>query len=389
MLERKITNSTQLDFAERLMTSATEIYEPKGIPTGKTMPEYTQTQTTSQPICFDSAKEAQAQRKRNGEIQKLCSLTPQGRSKYFRSMQQKHKLLIHDYITELAVWQVRIEVIKMRPPTCADYVDKLKELYNLFKKEVDEEIPIEKYFANGPDDDMYSGAFLITLALKDDSSIIAQAVKYLSGIQWLIRERDKLPIEDTKPMPEKDAIDMSLLTQQKIEEEENRKSEELQEESADDDELLAMLEHFNIGAKAHKITVNGKSIPCKIVETSLMYMYQAEGKVWADTPESMSKKIIDVLPETKECSFSVKKTLFSTIAARIRRCVKESGNIHPDQMTMEKIKEKTGCKTSEATTIFNNWDGVLNAIVQYRDTIPKKQTDKLTTTYKTDNNLQN
>jgi hypothetical protein len=85
----------------------------------------------------------------------------------------------------------------------------------------------------------------------------------------------------------------------------------------------------------------------------------------------------------------VKKTLFSTIAARIRRCVKESGNIHPDQMTVEKIKEKTGFITQKSTTIFNNWDGVLNAIVQYRDTIPKKQTDKQTTTYKTDNNLQN
>lgn len=184
-------NKKQLGLAERIQPSATEIYTQTNIPTGGAMPNYTHTQTTQKHIIFDSTEQFKLEREFNELLQQLYDSSPQKRKEYFNLKQEKYKNLIYKYITKLKKWELIILATKMRPPTCEDYTMKLQELYSEFKT-LDETIPIDKYFAEGPDDTMLPGVYLITLADEVSQERMIHATVLFSGIQWLMQQKEKI-----------------------------------------------------------------------------------------------------------------------------------------------------------------------------------------------------
>lgn len=188
-------NKKQLGLTERIQPSATEIYTQTNIPTGVAMPSYTQTPNVN------STKEPQYQRMGDMALRRLYAPTTENLSSYFEVIKQKYIVLVEEYITKLHGWRIDVYANKLHFPERKDFNDKLEQLYCDFAT-INPFVPVERYFADGADDTVAAGAFLLSLLGKRSEDNESYAVMVLSGIQWLIRERDAL-LDDTPLCPMK------------------------------------------------------------------------------------------------------------------------------------------------------------------------------------------
>lgn len=156
----------------------------------KFLRSYSVTQTMPDNISFVPTEPLKTEKKRERTLQELYSLTPEGFVEYFVEKQEECKSIVDGFILELKRWELQRLAYTTHNPTVEDYDEKLKELYAEIKL-LDNKIPIERYFAKGPDDSMLAGVYLATLAHKPDKEIVEEFVKLLSGIQWLIRRRNE------------------------------------------------------------------------------------------------------------------------------------------------------------------------------------------------------
>lgn len=156
----------------------------------KFLRSYSVTQTMQDDISIVHTEPKTTEIKQERTLDELYSLTSEGFVEYFVEKQEECKSIVDDFILELKRWELQRLAYTTHNPTVEDYDEKLKELYAEIKL-LDNKIPIERYFAKGPDDSMLVGVYLATLAHKPDKEIVEEFVKLLSGIQWLIRRRNE------------------------------------------------------------------------------------------------------------------------------------------------------------------------------------------------------
>ena len=348
-------NKRQLGLAERIQPSATEIYTQTNIPTGGAMPSYTQTPNVN------STKEPQYQRMGDMALRRLYAPTTENLSSYFEVIKQKHIVLVEEYITKLHGWRIDVYANKLHFPERKDFNDKLEQLYCDFAT-INPFVPVERYFADGADDTVAAGAFLLSLLGKRSEDNESYAVMVLSGIQWLIRERDAL-LDDTSLMPDEETSAASQHNTPNGDDTTRGEDEELEEVFVqlclDDERCL--------------VTQDGHKYKQGKVLTAIMHMYQDEKKPWADNPSRFSKELVERLPETKNLSSDDKEKKSKAWAKRINREIGDIKGLHLKDLSVENIKEKTGCIKKMAENIYNQWEGLYPIVLKCRDNIRDKQ----------------
>ena len=361
-----IKQNIELGLAERSQLSATEIYSSQGIPTGETMPGYTRTHTSEGSISFSSPVMSKVE-----QLREILLSSDQNPSEgelclFFKLMQKQYAPQINSVFKDLRRWSIRVRARKRCYPIREDFIAKQNEFYKLLYAK-DSDFPFETYFSNGADDTADAGAYLLCLPEMNREAEELHAIRLLSAVQWLIRKRDKLPVESAPVVLEADDV---------VEEE---KKDSCQEANMEDKELLGILTKLQLGGKARNVMIEGKNRPDRCVLTAIMYMYQADNKQWAANPNLLSMKIVGILPETKDLSQKEQEKIAESIARRMYRALNEMGNIHPENLTVKGIREVTGKVETQARAVFNHWEELYPAVIRCSDTVRKynvKQSDK-------------
>lgn len=185
------TTDKILGLAERTQPSASEIYTPTSIPTGDAMPTYTQTPTSAESISFDSAEKARQERRMDVAMRNLLKSTSEECRLLFKLFQNKYEDQIFHRITSLMIWVGTEEHMKDCPLTVDDYDRRIKEEQGELKA-MDDRLPVDKYFRLGADDTAKCGHLLIIKQRVWDEAKQIYATVLLSGIQWLMRQREEL-----------------------------------------------------------------------------------------------------------------------------------------------------------------------------------------------------
>ena len=366
MLKNTKNNSKELGLVERIQPSTTEIFSLQGIPTGENMPGYTRTHTSKESISFSSPGISKVEQLRDMLLNSEQNPSEGELCLYFKLIQKQYALQINSVFKDLRRWCIEIRARKCRYPIREDFIAKLSEYYKLLCIK-DADFPFETYFSNGANDTADAGAYLLCLSDMNREAEELHAIRLLSAVQWLIRERDKLPLESAPIVLEADDVS------------EEEKKDSCQEANTEDEELLGILTKFQLGGKARNVMIEGKNRPDRCVLTAIMYMYQADNKQWAMNPNLLSMKIVSILPETKDLSQKEQEKIAESIARRMYRALNEMGNIHPENLTVKGIREVTGKIETQARAVFNHWEELYSAVIRCRDAVRKnnvKQSDK-------------
>ena len=203
MLKNINSDNPKLGLPERLQPIATEIYASQGIPTGETMPGYTRTHTSEESISFSPPAMSKVE-----QLREILLSSDQNPSEgelclFFKLMQKQYAPQINSVFKDLRRWSIEIRSRKGRYPICEDFIVKQNEFYKLLYAK-DSDFPFETYFSNGVDDTADAGAYLLSLPDKNREAEELNAIRLLSAVQWLIRERDKLPVESAPVVLEAD-----------------------------------------------------------------------------------------------------------------------------------------------------------------------------------------
>lgn len=144
----------------------------------------------------------------------------------------------------------------------------------------------------------------------------------------------------------------------------------------EDEELLRVLDNFEIGVESHIVMIDKVKIPDKYILAAIMYIYQEEKKPWAYNAHLFVKKVVSVLPETKDLSEKEKLDNTKTIYKRIYRVLKEEmGYLNSNNLSIDGIMKKTGCLREKASIVINNYDMAHKAVLQCRKTIGDNKGD--------------
>lgn len=276
--------SKELGLAERTQPSAAEIYTPQGIPTGGAMPSYTQTQTAPQIFNVRTSQEGPFKELRSKKIDQLYEQDDENLRDYFACIQEEYTAEIDVFITDLKRWRIEIRARKRHYPRREDYEEKRMELCNfLYVKS--QGYPFEQYFSGGADDTADAGAYLITLirsAFKEKDE--RYAVVLLSGIQWLIRERDSLSVDisvEASAGPGSD-IPIPIPKDAPPSAEENEQAE-----------LRYLIEKLKLTAPVTEYDLNEENTDNQEMLAAVRLAYFIEGKKWANNVNAFSIRIAD------------------------------------------------------------------------------------------------
>ena len=358
-----IKQHTELGLAERSQLSATEIYSSQGIPTGDTMPDYTRTHTSEGSISFSSPVMSKVE-----QLREILLSSDQNPSEaelclFFKLMQKQYAPQINSVFKDLRRWSIRVRARKRCYPIREDFIAKQNEFYKLLYAK-DSDFPFETYFSNGVDDTADAGAYLLCLPEMNREEEELHAIRLLSAVQWLIRERDKLPLESAPVVLEaNDAI-----------EEENIDSR--QEAEIENEELINLYNALHLGNENRLITLGEKSYNRGKILTAVMHMYKEENKSWAENPSQFSKKLVDVLPTTQNLSVEEKNKKAKAIAKCINRELPSIKGLHLKDLSVENICKKTGCFKTIAKEVFDQWDGLYLYVLKCRDNIRGQKENK-------------
>lgn len=319
-------NTKELGLAERTQPSATEIYTTKGIPTGSVMPEYTHTQTRKK-IEFSPSE----QRKRDTALRHLIGTTPEERRILFESFQEKYENEIYHHITDLMLWASTTEHLQDKALSIADYDLRIRgELKKLTA--MDATLPVDSYFRNGSDDTAKCGHLLIIKMTVWDEVQQIYAIELLSGIQWLMQEKEKLisTLKDINPSGN------PVL----------------------EDAFKDLLHHYmNMKDNTSKVTFEGKTFRRDNVIIGLMHY-------------SVDKKVIQSkhLPAFISLIAPILKISDNQIDNIRRTCTNDETELSSYQcelkdLELHHIKKQNPCaEEKNVEKLFRKWDGLYEAI---------------------------
>lgn len=301
-----IKQHTELGLAERIQPSATEIYSSQSIPTGETMPGYTRTHTSEGSISFSSSGISKVEKLRNILLSSNQNPSEGELCLYFKLVQKQYAPHIDSVFKDLRRWSIEVRARKSRYPIREDFIAKLSEYYKLLCIE-DAGFPFETYFSNGANDTADAGAYLLCLPDMNREAEELHAIRLLSAVQWLIRERDKLPVESAPVVLEVDDAT----------EEESEK----QEVSEEDKKLVEVFRTI----KDMKDTEDKSKYTLGQIHPVLLFICNREGKLWAKNKRTYAlhlAPLIDTTSSAIQVAFSridveVKDISFDTMRGHI------------------------------------------------------------------------
>ena len=298
-------NKRQLGLAERTQPSATEIYTQTNIPTGSVMSNYTQTQTAPQIFNVRTSQEGPFKELRSKIIAQLYEQDDENLRDYFACMQEEYAAEIDVFITDLKRWRIEIRARKRHYPKWEDYEEKRMELCKFLYVKA-HGYPFDQYFSDGVDDTADAGAYLITLirsAFKEKEE--RYAVVLLSGIQWLIRERDALSVD----IPVEPEVETSASNQAEQQELERKDSIEIEL----DVEKLALKNAFTT---ACGLKDDEGKVKYKIGEIYHVLRFLSEGKKWAKNARTFAQymePVVDKTPASIQMAINREKETFENL----------------------------------------------------------------------------
>ena len=363
MLKNTKNTSKELGLVERIQPSTTEIFSLQGIPTGENMPGYTRTHTSKESISFSSPGISKVEQLRDMLLNSEQNPSEGELCLYFKLIQKQYALQINSVFKDLRRWCIEIRARKCRYPIREDFIAKLSEYYKLLCIK-DADFPFETYFSNGANDTADAGAYLLCLSDMNREAEELHAIRLLSAVQWLIRERDKLPLESA-PI---------VLEANDATEEENIDSR--QEAEIENEELINLYNALHLGNENRLITLGEKSYNRGKILTAVMHMYKEENKSWAENPSQFSKKLVDVLPTTQNLSVEEKNKKAKAIAKCINRELSSIKGLHLKDLSVENICKKNGCFKTIAKEVFDQWDGLYLYVLKCRDNIRGQKENK-------------
>ena len=358
-----IKQHTELGLAERSQLSATEIYSSQGIPTGDTMPDYTRTHTSEGSISFSSPVMSKVE-----QLREILLSSDQNPSEgelclFFKLMQKQYAPQINSVFKDLRRWSIRVRARKRCYPIREDLIAKQNEFYKLLYAK-DSDFPFETYFSNGVDDTADAGAYLLSLPEMNREEEELNAIRLLSAVQWLIRERDKLPVESAPVVLEADDV---------VEEE---KIDSRREADIENEELLNLYNVLHLGEGNGLITLGEKSYNRGKILTAVMHMYKEENKSWAENPSRFSNKLVDILPATQNLTVEEKNKKVKAFAKCLNREIPSIKGLHLKDLSVENICIKTDCLKKIAEEVFDQWDSLYPYVLECRDNIRGQKENK-------------
>ena len=231
-------NSKRLSSTERIQPSSPEIYTAQNIPTGETMPEYTRTHTSTQSIDTYILQERAFKQVRAKLLSDIYVRTEDHYCDWFLMMQEECPTEIALLINDLKCQCIEVYAMKLHHPLRADYNKLIRKQCKKLKSQAPH-IPFEKYCKEGANFTAAAGAYLLSIYNKKSEKQLRLATIQLSGLQWLIGERDALPVEVTSTAPQPDIIETTATHPQEptVEEVEVVEEDTVEEDTVEEDTI--------------------------------------------------------------------------------------------------------------------------------------------------------
>ena len=269
-------SSKRLSSTERIQPSSPEIYTTQNIPTGETMPEYTRTHTSTQSIDTYILQDRAFKQVRAELLSDIYVRTEDHYCDWFLMMQEECPTEIALFINELKCQCIEVYAMKLHHPLRADYNKLIRKQCKKLKSQAPH-IPFEKYCKEGANFTAAAGAYLLSIYNKNSEKQLRLATIQLSGLQWLIGERDALPVEVTSTAPQPQEKTVVEAVEEKtvvVVEEEAVEQQPLNEE----DEKLKEAYHALRNIKDD----NGKEkYSLGHIYAILQFLYHKQEKDWA------------------------------------------------------------------------------------------------------------
>ena len=147
----------------------------------------------------DATQDVREERKMgNAHKRRLYRNSPEENRLYFAALCKTFDLEIDDRITALEKEFFKIRTLQVRNPNIKDYENLMNDIKTELKKQ-DNEMPVEHFFKEGPEDTALVGQYLILRQEEWSDSTIRHVVSIIGSMKWLIAM--KVDFIDEKEQP--------------------------------------------------------------------------------------------------------------------------------------------------------------------------------------------
>lgn len=150
------------------------------------------------PILFNEVdtKDVRKERKRkNAQKRKLYQNSPIENSQYYAALCKTFDLEIDDKVTALERNFFEIRTLQVRSLNALDFHNAMISIKTELL-EMDEKMPVNHFFKEGPSDTALVGQYLILRQEDWDEETTQKAVSILGGMQWLLKNKEKLIVAE-------------------------------------------------------------------------------------------------------------------------------------------------------------------------------------------------
>lgn len=161
------------------------------------------------PISFNEVdtKDVRKERKRNNaQKRKLYHYSPTEYSQYYAALCKTFDLEIDDKVTALERDLFEIRTLQVRSLNALDFHNTMISLKTELL-EMDEKMPVTHFFKEGPSDTALVGQYLVLRQEEWNDETTQKAVSILGGMQWLLKNKEKLIIDELQTSSQRPVSD--------------------------------------------------------------------------------------------------------------------------------------------------------------------------------------
>jgi len=275
-----------------------------------------------------------------------------------RELNEKCKNMKKEIKRAYTEWRDDIIFYKERTPNSDEYLQEINSIKKILHF-IDEDMNPDRFFKEGSVDTTFCKTYLNRMKKK----VLPDELNDMKCLFFVLQLLQSKMCEDC---PETLSAEEDEELVDAVDEEE-------------DEELLEILKEFKIGVKSSSIMQDEVQCPDRFFYAAIMYMYQDEKNPWAYNASVLIKKIVDILPETKDLSHEERKAKVKTIYRRVIRALKEEmGYLSPKDLTIENVRKKTGLDKEKASEVIEKFERANIAVRGCREKIrQKKQGDSI------------
>lgn len=329
------------DLTERLETYTTQRYVSQSVPMGDAISSYT--------TYTDASVEGALRRLHRKVLSAMYEPDDECMREYFNLMQDNYKEEVDDYIGELKRWRVEVRARKCHWPRREDYEEKRMEICHTFCS-CEPNFPVEQYFSCGADDTADAGAYLLSLPSNEMKETKERlGILIFSCIQWLVRERDALPIgtsdapgnsiPDNTPPSEEITYDKALKT--------------------------LLVDYLKLNTEGTNVKIGEKTWNKTRVVVATMHVLKTRGTLRASNDKEYAVQIAPLIDRDSE---ALRKNISS-----VQQEIKPYGrNLKDLDEAYIKNNPPSDGKGMSTRTFRNSWEGmydVIDAFINTKDNL--------------------